>query len=261
MNMNTDIKFDLRPERFADLHGQSGTVSLVTGWLARHELPRGILLTGEPGCGKTTIGRLVVKSIACERWVPGHVEPCCNCNHCRQFEETTYGCWGSLYLDVTKVNKRELAAEIGRATGLWGDIPLFIEDLDMMGQDMARYLSRQIDCMTSTNIIATSTKPENLDPSLTRRMRRISIPRPDVSSIWHWVYDVATKAGIAVADENAAKALCRHVGSNYGNVLSVLSVLRDRALPTAPLFRHAVFAGIRQHVVNALSYKLLHIIK
>jgi hypothetical protein len=194
MKNTHDMKFDLRPERFADLHGQPGIVALVTGWMARHELPRGILLTGEPGSGKTTVGRLIAKSIACERWKPGRVEPCCDCSHCRQFEETTCGCWGSVYLDVAKVNKRALTAEIGRATGLWGDVPLFIEDLDMMQPDIARYLARQIDCMTTTNIIATSTKPANVDPSLRRRMRRISIPRPDASSIVPWVRDVAAMA-------------------------------------------------------------------
>ena len=67
------------------------------------------------------------------------------------------GCWGSLYLDVATVNKRSLIAEINNATGIWGDVPLFIEDVDLMDEKIARYLARQMDFMTTTNIIATTT--------------------------------------------------------------------------------------------------------
>jgi DNA polymerase-3 subunit gamma/tau len=69
-----------RPKAFAELVGQEHVVRALTNALAGNRLHHAWLFTGTRGVGKTTIARIVAKSLNCETGVTA--EPCGTCGPC-----------------------------------------------------------------------------------------------------------------------------------------------------------------------------------
>lgn len=73
-----------RPKRFADLVGQEHVVRALSNALKEQRLHHAYLLTGTRGVGKTTIARILAKSLNCETGTTA--EPCGECSACRQID-------------------------------------------------------------------------------------------------------------------------------------------------------------------------------
>lgn len=73
-----------RPRRFADLVGQTHVVGALLNALKQGRLHHAYLLTGTRGVGKTTIARILAKSLNCEN--PNDGEPCGECSACLQID-------------------------------------------------------------------------------------------------------------------------------------------------------------------------------
>ena len=73
-----------RPKTFADLVGQQHVVKALQNALANGRLHHAYLLTGTRGVGKTTIARILAKSLNCEN--AQHGEPCGQCATCQSID-------------------------------------------------------------------------------------------------------------------------------------------------------------------------------
>ena len=73
-----------RPRTFAELVGQEHVVTALSNALTRGRLHHAYLLTGTRGVGKTTIARILAKSLNCETGVTA--TPCGVCGTCRDID-------------------------------------------------------------------------------------------------------------------------------------------------------------------------------
>ena len=73
-----------RPKTFAELAGQEHVVTALTNALARGRLHHAYLLTGTRGIGKTTIARILAKSLNCLTGVTP--TPCGVCAACVEID-------------------------------------------------------------------------------------------------------------------------------------------------------------------------------
>jgi DNA polymerase-3 subunit gamma/tau len=73
-----------RPKSFAELVGQEHVVRALTNALTQNRLHHAYLLTGTRGVGKTTIARIIAKSLNCETGVTA--TPCGKCAACTQID-------------------------------------------------------------------------------------------------------------------------------------------------------------------------------
>ncbi len=73
-----------RPANFAELSGQEHVVTALTNSLERGRLHHAYLLTGTRGVGKTTIARILAKSLNCVTGVTA--TPCGVCEACREID-------------------------------------------------------------------------------------------------------------------------------------------------------------------------------
>ncbi len=73
-----------RPRAFGELVGQSHVVAALANALAQGRLHHAYLLTGTRGVGKTTLARILAKSLNCEKGVSA--TPCGECAACRDID-------------------------------------------------------------------------------------------------------------------------------------------------------------------------------
>ena len=80
-----------RPQRFGDVAGQKPTVALLYLMAKRRSVPPGLLLYGERGSGKTTMGRIVGRALNCEAEPgPARSWPCGKCPSCAAVADGTF---------------------------------------------------------------------------------------------------------------------------------------------------------------------------
>ena len=74
-----------RPRSFSDLVGQGHVVRALVNALERQQLHHAYLFTGTRGVGKTTIARILAKTLNCEEGIGP--SPCGVCSTCREIDE------------------------------------------------------------------------------------------------------------------------------------------------------------------------------
>ena len=73
-----------RPRNFSALVGQEHVVKALTHALNEKRLHHAYLFTGTRGVGKTTIARILAKSLNCETGVSS--TPCGHCSACQEID-------------------------------------------------------------------------------------------------------------------------------------------------------------------------------
>ncbi|PXW89145.1 DNA polymerase-3 subunit gamma/tau [Nitrosomonas sp. Nm84] len=77
-----------RPRNFSELTGQEHVIKALTNALEQNRLHHAYLLTGTRGVGKTTIARILAKSLNCETGVTA--TPCGVCPACQQIDTGSF---------------------------------------------------------------------------------------------------------------------------------------------------------------------------
>jgi DNA polymerase-3 subunit gamma/tau len=70
-----------RPQKFSEVAGQSAVVDVIAKSLEHSRVSHAYLFSGPRGCGKTTVARLLAKTLSCLSPAQGP-EPCCECRNC-----------------------------------------------------------------------------------------------------------------------------------------------------------------------------------
>ena len=71
-----------RPKKFSDIIGQNEVCSVIEGAIKLNRVAHAFLFSGTRGIGKTTIARILAKTLNCENLDLNKPEPCGKCNNC-----------------------------------------------------------------------------------------------------------------------------------------------------------------------------------
>jgi DNA polymerase-3 subunit gamma/tau len=72
-----------RPQRFDEVVGQDHVTRTLKNAIKEGRLAHGYLFTGQRGCGKTTVARILAKAINCPNAAKNNYEPCNECDICK----------------------------------------------------------------------------------------------------------------------------------------------------------------------------------
>jgi len=76
-----------RPQTFSEIVGQEHVVKTLSNALSSNTVSHAYIFSGPRGSGKTTIARILAKSVNCRNRQEGHFEPCYNCSSCQEIKQ------------------------------------------------------------------------------------------------------------------------------------------------------------------------------
>ena len=224
-----------RPSNFDELIGQSLTAETILNSIKADKIPNAYLFTGIRGVGKTTVARIVAKSLNC---LNGKENLCREnfCENCIAISE-------SRHIDVLEMDAasktgvddvRDLI-EFSRYGPSSSRFKIFIiDEVHMLSKQAFNALLKtleeppQYDNGGSLKFIFATTEIKKIPITVVSRCQRFDLSRVKSSELFNFLKEIKEKENGKISDE----ALRLIVKISEGSVRDALSLL-DRALITA----------------------------
>ena len=228
MNKNSKVlALKYRPQVFEDLIGQEVIVETLKNSLSLGKIPNAFLFTGIRGIGKTTIARVLAKSLNCTKGS----EMTCNtdcCNNCTEISE-------SRHIDVLEMDAasktgvddvRDLI-EFSRYGPTSSKYKIFIiDEVHMLSKQAFNALLKTLEEPPEyLKFIFATTEIKKIPITVVSRCQRFDLTRIKSSELFNYLKKIKDKEKGQITDD----ALRLIVKISEGSVRDALSLL-DRAL-------------------------------
>lgn len=215
-----------RPKKFADLVGQDHVVRALTNALERGRLHHAYLLTGTRGVGKTTIARLLAKSLNCATGVTA--TPCGVCPACVDIDAGRFV--DLLELDAASNtgidNMREILDNARYAPTVGRYKVYLIDEVHMLSKAAFNSMLKTLEEPPEhVKFILATTDPQKIPVTVLSRCLQFNLKALPAAQIAARLAHILGEEGIA--HDDAALALIAH--GARGSMRDALSVL-DQAI-------------------------------
>ncbi len=229
MNNNSKVlALKYRPQKFNDLIGQEVVAETIINSIKANKVPNAYLFTGIRGIGKTTIARIVAKTLNC----PNVIENKCidKCNTCDSISNSSH-------IDVLEMDAasktgvddvRELI-EFSRYSPASSKYKIFIiDEVHMLSKQAFNALLKTLEEPPEyLKFIFATTEIKKIPITVISRCQRFDLTRIKSSELFDYIKKIKEKEGGKISDD----ALKLIVKISEGSVRDALSLL-DRALLT-----------------------------
>ena len=227
MNSNTKVlALKYRPQIFKDLIGQEEVAQTIINSIKANKIPNAYLFTGIRGIGKTTIARIVAKSLNCSN---GLDNDCKNkCDNCQSITNSNH-------IDVLEIDAasktgvddvRELI-EFSRYGPTSSKYKIFIiDEVHMLSKQAFNALLKTLEEPPAyLKFIFATTEIKKIPITVLSRCQRFDLSRVKSSELFKFIKGIKDKENGNVSDD----ALKLIVKISEGSVRDALSLL-DRGL-------------------------------
>ena len=227
MNSNTKVlALKYRPQIFKDLIGQEEVAQTIINSIKANKIPNAYLFTGIRGIGKTTIARIVAKSLNCSNGLDNDCK-----NKCDNCESIT----NSNHIDVLEIDAasktgvddvRELI-EFSRYGPTSSKYKIFIiDEVHMLSKQAFNALLKTLEEPPAyLKFIFATTEIKKIPITVLSRCQRFDLSRVKSSELFKFIKGIKDKENGNVSDD----ALKLIVKISEGSVRDALSLL-DRGL-------------------------------
>jgi len=211
-----------RPHGFAEMVGQEHVLRALINALDNDRLHHAYLFTGTRGVGKTTIARILAKSLNCERGVGS--SPCGECSACREIDEGRF--IDLLEVDAasrTKVDEtRELLENVPYAPARGRFKVYLIDEVHMFSKHSFNALLKTLEEPPAhVKFLLATTDPQKLPATILSRCLQFNLKRLPPGLIGGQLQRVLDAEGVA-ADAGALRHLARAADGSMRDALSLL---------------------------------------
>jgi DNA polymerase-3 subunit gamma/tau len=167
-----------RPRNFPEMVGQVHVLRALTNALENQRLHHAYLFTGTRGVGKTTIARILAKSLNCESGVTAY--PCGQCSTCREVDEGRFV--DLIEVDAasrTKVeDTRELLDNVQYAPTRGRYKVYLIDEVHMLSTHSFNALLKTLEePPPHVKFLLATTDPQKLPPTILSRCLQFNLKR------------------------------------------------------------------------------------
>jgi DNA polymerase III subunit gamma/tau len=211
-----------RPKRFAEMVGQEHVLKALANSLDSGKIHHAFLFTGTRGVGKTTVARILAKSLNCETGVSSN--PCGKCAACREIDEGRFV--DLIEVDAasrTKVDDtRELLDNVQYAPSRGRYKVYLIDEVHMLSNHSFNALLKTLEePPPHVKFLLATTDPQRLPVTVLSRCLQFSLKRLSSNLIGERLKAVASAEQLEY--EPAALALIAR--SAEGSMRDALSLL------------------------------------
>jgi len=230
MNKNTKVlALKYRPQTFADLIGQNVVAETILNSIEANKVPNAYLFTGIRGIGKTTIARIVAKSLNCSNGI-GKICKEDLCENCKSISNTNH--IDVLEMDAaskTGVDDVRDLIEFSRYGPTTAKYKIFIiDEVHMLSKQAFNALLKTLEEPPEyLKFIFATTEIKKIPITVVSRCQRFDLSRIKSLELFDFIKKIKDKENGNVSDE----ALKLIVKISEGSVRDALSLL-DRALLT-----------------------------
>ena len=230
MNKNSKVlALKYRPTNFSELIGQEIVAETITNSIKSNKIPNAYLFTGIRGVGKTTIARIVAKSLNCKN----DIDDLCKKNLCDNCEAIS----NSSHMDVLELNGADKTSindirdliEFSRYAPTSSKYKIFI--IDEVHQISSSAFNALLKVLEEPpkylKFILATTEIKKVPVTILSRCQRFDLSRVRSSELLMFLKGIKNKENGNISDE----ALKLIVKISEGSVRDALSLL-DRALLT-----------------------------
>ena len=211
-----------RPRNFTELVGQGHVVQPLVNALDHGRLHHAFLFTGTRGVGKTTIARILAKSLNCETGVTS--KPCGQCSACREVDESRFV--DLIEVDAasrTKVDDtRELLDNVQYAPTRGRYKVYLIDEVHMLsGHSFNALLKTLEEPPPHVKFLLATTDPQKLPVTVLSRCLQFNLMRLPPEQIAAQIQKILDAEGIT-HDAVSIKLLARAADGSMRDGLSLL---------------------------------------
>lgn len=211
-----------RPRKFSELMGQEHVVRALAGGLNQGRLHHAFLFTGTRGVGKTTIARIIAKSLNCEVGVSA--EPCGECGNCRDIDA---GRFIDLYeIDAASTTRvedtRDMLEKVIYAPSRGRFKVYLIDEVHMLSNHSFNALLKTLEEPPEhVKFLLATTDPQKLPVTVLSRCLKFSLKRLTVAQISQQMRHILAAENIPFEAE-AIDELARGADGSMRDGLSLL---------------------------------------
>ncbi|MGA9032142.1 MAG: DNA polymerase III subunit gamma/tau [Sulfuricaulis sp.] len=211
-----------RPRNFSELVGQQHVVQPLVNALDHGRLHHAFLFTGTRGVGKTTIARILAKSLNCETGVTS--KPCGQCSACKEVDEGRFV--DLIEVDAasrTKVDDtRELLDNVQYAPTRARYKVYLIDEVHMLsGHSFNALLKTLEEPPPHVKFLLATTDPQKLPVTVLSRCLQFNLKRLPLEQIAAQIQKILDAEGNA-HDAGSIKLLARAADGSMRDGLSLL---------------------------------------
>src|SRR5947208_11510860 len=211
-----------RPKRFTELAGQEHVVRALTNALERGRLHHAYLLTGTRGVGKTTIARILAKSLNCVNGVTA--TPCGVCAACTEIDSGRFV--DLLELDAASNtgidNMREILDNARYAPTVGRYKVYLIDEVHMLSKQAFNSMLKTLEEPPEhVKFILATTDPQKIPVTVLSRCLQFSLKQLPVPVIVARLASILDAEGVAY-DERALELVARAAQGSMRDALSIL---------------------------------------
>ena len=242
-----------RPRTFPQMVGQEHVLRALINALDNDRLHHAFLFTGTRGVGKTSVARILAKSLNCEQGMSSN--PCGECSACREIDEGRFV--DLIEVDAasrTKVeDTRELLENVQYAPSRGRYKVYLIDEVHMLsGHSFNALLKTLEEPPPHVKFLLATTDPQKLPVTILSRCLQFSLKRLSLALIRGHLEQILQQEGI----EFESAALLELARAADGSMRDALSLL-DQAIAhgggrVATSEVQAMLGSIDRHRVQAL---------
>lgn len=192
-----------RPQNFSEVYAQDHVTKILQSAIASERIAHAYLFTGPRGVGKTSLARIMAKSLNCQEGPTTH--PCGKCTNCVEITSGVSpdvieidGASNTGVDDIRELQRELLYAASGAKYKIY-----IIDEVHMLSKNAFNALLKTLEEPPENVIfIFATTEPHKVLPTIISRCQRYDFKRIPVEAIVKRLKDLAVKEGIRVDDES-----------------------------------------------------------
>lgn len=216
-----------RPQDLAHVVGQRHVVQTLTNAIEQGRVRHAYLFSGPRGTGKTSLAKILGKSLNCQAFDAPTTTPCLECESCRTIADGTA-------LDVLELDAasnrgiddvREIRDRVNQQPVLGRYRVYILDEAHSLTTDAANALLKTLEEPPPHVVfILCTTEPHRLPDTVRGRCQSFAFLRPTPDELLEALRRIADAESIG-ADDDSLRLIARHAGGSFRDAISSLDQL------------------------------------